>query len=55
MLHFLVHFKVNVKVCDAVNAAAPVGLPLLPVEAATLKFQLPNFADELQVSFKGAL
>jgi hypothetical protein len=36
MLHFLVHFKVKVNACEAVNAAAALGLPLLPVDAATL-------------------
>jgi len=61
MLPFLVHskslthFKVNVNVCDAVYAAVPLGLPLLPVEAAKLTPQLPIFADELPVNVTFAL
>jgi hypothetical protein len=55
MLLLLVHFNVNVKACEAVNAAAELGLPELPVEAATLTLQVPVFAAELPVSVIGAL
>lgn len=55
MLPFLVHLKVKVNPCDAVNAAAPPGLPLLPVEAATLTLQFPVFADEPPVRVIDAL
>jgi hypothetical protein len=51
----LVHLNVSVNACDAVNAAAPLGLPLLPVEPATLTLQLPVLADELPVSVICAL
>jgi hypothetical protein len=51
----LLHFRDKVNVCDAVNAAAVLGLPLLPVEAATLKLQLPVFANELPFSVIGVL
>jgi len=55
VLLLLVHFNVNVKACEAVNAAAALGLPVLPVEAATLTLQLPVFAAELPFSVMGAL
>jgi len=51
----LAHFNVKVNACEAVKATAALGLPLLPVEAATLTLQLPVFADELPVNIKGAL
>jgi hypothetical protein len=55
MLPFMAHFNVNVNACEAVNAAAALGLPVLPVEAATLTLQLPVFAAGLPFRVMGAL
>jgi len=41
--------------CEAVNAAVPLGVPLLPVDAATLTLQLPVFADALPATVMVAL
>ena len=55
MLPFMVHFNVKVNACETVNAAAALGLPVLPVEAATLTLQVPVFAAELPLIVTGAL